>query len=174
MSFASVFMEQETRSEEEIREELEGLEFQLFRMQDNLKEIAKRYQVLGIEQTKDSNWVIIYMVDDGASCKIMLHDCNSPYKGSEDFHIRTKYIKKKNTIHIGDIQGPENKGHGSVCMTYLKEVARERNIQYITGNIAARDWNHVDRLIHFYEKHQFQVELNEEEKNGRIWCSPFM
>ena len=173
MSFISVFAaEEETRDKEELKRDLEKTEFQLFRMQDNMKEIAKQWQVIGIDQTKDDNWVIVYTDQDEHSCKIMLNDCESAYRGAWDFSIHAKY-EDENTIFIGDIKGPENKGYGSICMDFLKEVAKDQNIQYITGDIAERDWDHVDRLVHFYEKHNFEVKLNEEKKCGEIVCKPF-
>lgn len=54
-------------------------------------------------------------------------------------------------------------------MKHLKEIAREQNIPVITGDLVKRDWNHVDRLIHFYEKHQFDVQINWKEQSGEIY-----
>lgn len=161
----------ETKDEGELREDLENLEFQLFRMQDNMKEIAKKWKIIGIEQTYENSWVIIYVLNDGNSCKIMLDDCETPYKGIWDFSIQA-YYSDNNTIHIGDIKGDANKGFGSICMDYLKVLAKEQNIQYITGDLAERDWDHLDRLIHFYEKHNFQVEVDYINKSGEIKWNP--
>lgn len=161
--------EKENKKESELKEEIEDLEFQMFRMQDNLKEIAKKWQVIGIEQTKASNWVIIYASDDDHTCKIMLNECDSAFRGSWDFSIHAQY-SGENKIHIGDIKGPENKGYGSICMNYLKQLAKKYNIQSITGDIAKRDWNHKDRLIHFYKKHNFDVKIDKETKSGEIEC----
>ena len=168
MSLSRLRMEhEEQKSPVELKEDLENLEFQLFRMQDNLREIAKDGQVVGIEQTKEDKWVIVSAVDDGNLCKVMLNDCEKAYKGTWDFSIQATY-SDDNRIHIADIKGPANKGFGSICMKYLKEIAKEQNIPYITGDIAERDWNHVNRLIHFYEKHHFQVTVDEETKSGEI------
>ncbi len=154
-----------------LKEELEDLEFQVFRMQDNLKEIAKKSKVLGVDHTKDEKLVIVYTPEDDKSCKIMLCDCETSYKGQWDFSIQASYTDKK-TIHIGDIRGPANKGYGSICMDYLKELAIEQNIPKITGDIAERDWDHVERLIHFYKKNNFYVDINPGEKSGVIkWIS---
>ncbi|MFC0272569.1 hypothetical protein ACFFIX_14120 [Metabacillus herbersteinensis] len=165
-SFA-LLQDNRTDDPEELKEVLEELEFQVFRMQDNLKEIAKRSKVLGIDQTKEDKWVIVYTSEDENSCKIMLNDCESSYKGQWDFSIHATFTDQ-NSIHIGDIKGPANKGFGSICIDYLKEVAKGQNIPVITGDIAERDWNHVDRLVHFYEKHDFEVEIDYDEKAGEI------
>ncbi|TLS36049.1 GNAT family N-acetyltransferase [Pseudalkalibacillus caeni] len=151
----------------------EELQFQIFRMQENMKQIAKKWEVIGIDQTKDDSLVIVYAFDDGKQCKIMLNECDSAFQGNWDFSIQATY-KKDNRIHIGDIKGPSNRGYGSICMNYLKERAKDNNIPTITGDIAERDWGHVDRLIHFYEKHNFDVMLDKEDKSGEIvWSNHF-
>ncbi|APH05592.1 hypothetical protein [Bacillus weihaiensis] len=161
---------QRTNDPEELKEELEDLEFQVFRMQDNLKEIAKKSKVLGVDQTKEDKMVIVYTPDE-SSCKIMLCDCETAYKGQWDFSIQAT-LADEETIHIGDIKGPANKGYGSICMDYLKDLAIEQNIPKITGDIAKRDWDHVERLVHFYQKHNFYVEIDYDRQYGEIkWVS---
>ncbi|MFC3884514.1 hypothetical protein ACFOU2_13760 [Bacillus songklensis] len=173
MLFSRLRMEEEEKKDPiELKKDLEDLEFQLFRMQDNLKEIAKKGQVIGIDQSKEDKWVIVYAVDDGNSCKVMLNECESAYKGVWDFSIHAVYFDD-NAIHIGDIKGPANKGYGSICMNYLKDIAKEQNIPFITGDIAERDWDHLDRLIHFYEKHHFRVSVDRETKSGEIKWNDF-
>ncbi|WP_062047078.1 GNAT family N-acetyltransferase [Bacillus sp. JCM 19034] len=159
------------RRTEEKQATREDIEFQLFRMQQNVKEIAKDKQVIGIEQTKEEEWVIVSMMDDGNSCHIMIHQCNSAYRGHWDFMLQAQYIEEF-TLFIGDIKGEENRGYGSICIDYLKDHAKDQNIHRIKGDLAKRDWDHLDRLIHFYEKHHFDVEVNEEEQFGEIEWRP--
>ncbi|QFT88459.1 hypothetical protein FIU87_07375 [Bacillus sp. THAF10] len=173
MSFTSLLLaKEETKDKEELKEELDQLEFQMFRMKENMKEIAKKWQVIGIDQTKEENWVVVYTNDDPHTCKIMLNDCESAYRGHWDFSIQATY-KDNGTLFIGDIKGPENKGYGSICMDYLKEVAKDQNVHTITGDIAKRDWDHLERLVHFYKKHDFDVELDKETKSGEIVWQPY-
>ncbi|MBU9722029.1 GNAT family N-acetyltransferase [Bacillus alkalicola] len=167
----SAFERKEDKKKEKIIEEFEELEFQIFRMKENMKEIAKRNQILGIELTKEDKWVIVYSMDDGNVCRIMLHDCDTPYRGTWDFSIHAQY-KDNHMIHIDDIRGVENRGYGSVCMKFLKEHALEQNVNIIKGDIVERDWEHLDRLVHFYKKHNFQVSLLENEKYGEIYWRP--
>jgi hypothetical protein len=152
--------------EQETKLDRDELEFQILRLQNDMKQIAKKYEVIGVDQTKDDSLVIIYKSEEMDQCKIMLNDCNSRYDGW-DFAIDAVY-EDDNTIHIGDIKGPANKGYGSICMQYLKETATDHNIPLIKGDIAKRDWDHVDRLVHFYEKHDFNVELDRHNKCGKI------
>jgi hypothetical protein len=152
--------------EDAIKLEREELDFQLLRMQNDMKQIAKEYDVIGVDQTKKDNLVIVFKTEELNQCKIMINDCETRYDGW-DFSIDAVY-EDMETIHIGDIKGPANKGYGSICMHYLKETAIDNNIPVIKGDIAKRDWGHVDRLIHFYEKHDFKVELDTENKCGKI------
>lgn len=147
-------------------EELEELQFQIYRMQENMKEISKKSSVLGIDQSKDDDWIIVHSIDDGQTLKIMLNDCKSAYRGSCHFSLIASI--QEDSIHIGDIKGPHNEGYGTICMKFLKEKARDLNIPEITGDIAPRDWDHLDRLVHFYEKHHFQIDIDHSAKSGAI------
>ncbi|MCK6257266.1 hypothetical protein LCY76_11730 [Fictibacillus sp. KIGAM418] len=157
-------MERETASVEQARN---SLEFQVLRMQNDLKEIAKKWDVLGVEQTKDDHLTIVYKLENKHQCKIMLNDCSTSFQGIWDFSIDAIY-DSNDSIFIGDIRGPANMGYGSICIQYLKELAKDQNIPYIKGDIAPRDWDHVNRLVHFYEKHHFSVQLDNESKSGSI------
>ncbi|RKL69338.1 hypothetical protein CR203_04740 [Salipaludibacillus neizhouensis] len=170
--YPTAFDPKQEKTKEDRFSELEELEFQVFRMQQNMKEISKHHDVLGIDETKENKWVIIYVSDDGNICKVMAHDCEKPYQGKWDFSIHAHY-KNDFCVHIDDIRGKENLGFGSVCMRFLKEYTAERkNIRAISGAISKRDWGHVDRLEYFYKKHRFHVELEPEEKKGEIIWQP--
>ncbi|RDI43158.1 hypothetical protein [Falsibacillus pallidus] len=166
-SYADIFAPTEERSKEELIKEKDQLEIQLFRMQQSMQEIAKKWDVLGIDQTKEDNWVVVYALNDGNQCKVMVNDCETTFQGVWDFSIHATYADN-DSIHIGDIKGPADRGYGSICMKHLKEIAKDQNIPSITGDIAKRDWDHVDRLIHFYEKHQFDVSIDKNTKSGEI------
>lgn len=158
---------EENKSKDDIKEELDTLEIQLFRMRQNIKEIAKKWEVINIDQTNDFNWVVIYADKREEACQIMLHDCDEAFRGEWHAAIQADY-KDENTIHIADIKGEQNKGYGSILMNQLKELARIENVQYITGDIVERDFDHVNRLKHFYSKHNFDVEIDHEEQCGGI------
>ncbi|WP_100012197.1 hypothetical protein [Lentibacillus sediminis] len=162
----SAFMET-NKNKNEIKQELDELEIQMFRMQVNMKEIAKKSEVISIDQAKDKRWVIIFADRNKSSFQVMLHDCTKPYRGDWDSAIQAEY-KDQHTIHIADIKGEENKGYGSVLLGHLKELAREENVQYITGDIVKRDFDHVSRLKHFYRKHDFDVKIDHHLEQGEI------
>ncbi|MFE7063879.1 GNAT family N-acetyltransferase [Sutcliffiella sp. NPDC057660] len=65
-------------------------------------------------------------------------------------------------ISLADIEIEEylsNNGYGSILLSTLIEIAKKRNIN-ITGWISSVDSDHIDRLIHFYKKHNFEVILD--------------
>ncbi|WP_099156571.1 hypothetical protein [Virgibacillus ndiopensis] len=164
----SAFLENENEKDKhELKNELDTLEMQLYRMQNNIKKIAKKWDIVSIDQARNEQWVIIYVDKKEETCQLMLHDCDSPYRGKWDSAIQAEY-KNDRTIHIADIKGEENKGYGSILMKHLKELAREENVQYITGDIVKRDFDHVGRLKHFYNKHYFDVNIDHEEQCGEI------
>lgn len=151
----------------EIKEELDTLEMQLARMQNNMKQIAKKSEVISIDRAKDGQLVVIYADKKEDIFQLMLHDCNASYLGKWHGAIQAEF-KGKDTLHIADIKGEQNKGYGSVLIKHLKEVVRDENVQYITGDIVKRDFDHVNRLKHFYGKHDFDVKINHEEQWGEI------
>ncbi|WP_284140834.1 MULTISPECIES: GNAT family N-acetyltransferase [unclassified Virgibacillus] len=162
----TVFLEEE-KSKEEIKKSLDDVELQLFRMKESIKEIAKRNEVISIDQTRKDSWVVVYADRDETVCQLMLHDCQHPFRGNWDSAIQAEF-QDAHTIHIADIKGKQNRGYGSVLIKHLKEIAREENVQYITGDIAERDADHFDRLTYFYRKHAFQVDIDYEEQCGEI------
>ena len=52
-----------------------------------------------------------------------------------------------------------NKGLGSMLLNALLDIAKKRNVNRITGEIARVDIGHIKRLVYFYEKHNFEVIL---------------
>jgi ribosomal protein S18 acetylase RimI-like enzyme len=64
-------------------------------------------------------------------------------------------------IHLTDIKifgNNQNKGYGSILIDKLKEIAIQKGIKKITGEISTVDFDHIDRLIHFYKKNDFIVD----------------
>ncbi|HLS09063.1 hypothetical protein [Lentibacillus sp.] len=164
----SAFLEtNDHRSKEDIKYDLDTLEIQLFRMQENIKKIARDADIIGIDQTTNNEWVVIYAYKNGDSCQLMLHNCTKPYRGDWHSAIQAEY-KENQYLHIADIKGEENKGYGSVLMKHLKEEARKDNRPCITGDIVKRDFDHVERLKHFYSKHDFDVTIDHETQSGKI------
>lgn len=74
------------------------------------------------------------------------------------------------SISLADIEIEEylsNHGYGSILLSSLIEIAKQRNINSITGWISSVDSGHIDRLVHFYKKHNFDVILDK-NSNGSL------
>lgn len=167
MSFPRLLELESEKTQEERQDELENMEFQVFRMRENMKEISKKYEIVGIDQTKQDHWVIVFKDVDDEQAQLMVNDCEGPFKGHWDSCMQLEF-KDERTVHINDIKGPEDQGYGSILMNHLKDLVKEFNYQYITGDLVERDWDHLNRLTHFYEKHNFDVEVDYDHQKGEI------
>ena len=70
---------------------------------------------------------------------------------------------------LGDIDIPDkfvNYGIGSRLLMRFEEICSERFVKEIVGNLATVDLDHKERLIHFYEKHHYQITY---EEDGNYW-----
>ncbi|WP_205128517.1 hypothetical protein, partial [Salmonella enterica] len=63
------------KNRQELEEELNDLEFQIYRMQENMKDLSKDAKVLGIDQSKHDEWMIVSSIDDGQTCKDRKASC---------------------------------------------------------------------------------------------------
>lgn len=74
-------------------------------------------------------------------------------------------------IELCDIDIKEhlvNGGYGSILLNRLKQIAEDREARTIRGWITEVDRGHLERLVHFYEKHGFEVMLQDNENSIRI------
>lgn len=73
----------------------------------------------------------------------------------------------KRAINIGDIQYKlVNQGIGSELINYLEEIADGEKVTYLTGWISPVDFDHKERLLHFYQKNGFEIRAREDEMGG--------
>jgi GNAT superfamily N-acetyltransferase len=84
-----------------------------------------------------------------------------------DFSILSNKSGEK--IHIGNIMGhKKNRGYGSILMRYLKKLAIKEGTKCITGNLVSNNFDHLNRLKHFYSKHGFTVRVKDGSLSGNI------
>lgn len=72
-------------------------------------------------------------------------------------------------ISLADIEIEEyltSHGYGSILLNTLIKIAKERNINCITGWISKVDSDHLERLVYFYKKHNFTVVLSENRNDN--------
>lgn len=100
--------------------------------------------------------VIIY---DEFSSLTIIATCNDKFAGRIDCRI----WEDEKRISIGDIQCKKNnKGYGSLMMEKLIEYAKQHGFTSIDGWLSKVDFNHAERLYHFYHKFDFEIIPNED------------
>lgn len=59
-------------------------------------------------------------------------------------------------LFIKDIQGGNGLGHGELALNYLFNIAKKKGFSKIEGRVSSVDFDHVERLKHFYKKMGFE------------------
>lgn len=69
--------------------------------------------------------------------------------------------KESNSITISDIDCKRNNnGYGSLMIQQLVEYSYQNNMSYIDGWLSDVDYEHKERLYHFYRKFGFEIVPN--------------
>lgn len=89
--------------------------------------------------------------------------------GFSRLRLVAEYSKEKNIITIRDIEVKKedrNLGHASLVMDILLDIGSHIGVVAYTGSLSEEDINdpndpdHKDRLVHFYQKYGFTVDLS--------------
>lgn len=172
---------------EDTNRELIKEKTELGRLLTRWKELSgKDYRVLKLVHTKDDLPYILSLREDFSDLKksieIIAHD---PNKGIHmPFGQLYAEIRKcGDDIFIANLQSEknENNGIGSAMLTELVSYVDKYNDLYkcmefgilpkilsVVGNISPEDYDHVEKLKHFYSKHGFVVKTNDIKKEGSI------
>ncbi len=134
----------------------------------NLMERAfdEKMIIVGIEKNKNNQEVIVTKDENdfylyGHSYKVIN---NHPRLLTSRLNF-----KFNDEIKIEDILVVDNNlGNGSILMQYFIEHCRRIGIKRITGYLSSVDKDHFDRSEHFYKKHGFTVNFNEDHTAGNI------
>lgn len=136
-------------------------------------------EVLETEERKLSKTEIIIYRDFGED--VMPED-------AYDILLKTRIIKEKGVVvpepwlhasfdedytefKISDIninKSLVNEGYGSLLLNNLIELAKRHQVKKISGWISSVDKDHLDRLVHFYKKNNFKVDLYNEPTSEKI------
>lgn len=137
---------------------------------ENLKK--DNAQVLGIERNRVGEYVIVCKVIVNNNFWITLY---GPSYNDMNRHprimagIETDRTTGEKYMHIEDIMMVNDDiGNGSICMQYFIEETKKCDITEIRGILSMVDQGHFDRSIHFYKKNGFQVEMDSDNRSGRI------
>lgn len=109
-----------------------------------------------------SNYKTTYMGDEVIVIRIM----NPISERRHELLVNGRIYYYDSKLVIDDIQGGYNKGYGTVAMTEIINIAEQKNIKKLVGNLCNEDLkDHKDRLTHFYEKFGFTVTIETNENN---------
>lgn len=131
-------------------------------IQDNNKKL------LGIKiNSKENALVVAYLERDFKDeYNIIVRYAFSSYPV---YRLEFKYDKENLKFGIIDNKAyREELGYGTIGVEQLIRIAKKHNIRAIQGEITHTDWDHVDKLEHFYKKFGFEVCLDNERKHGFI------
>ena len=128
----------------------------------------KGFEVLSITQTEKTNLIMYrHFLDDISEEEeirifIGISVITSKGRSGRDPMLKAFFKNNFTTISLEDIEMADsfiNQGLGSMLLNALLDIAKKRNIRCITGEISRVDIGHIERLVHFYEKHNFEVIL---------------
>lgn len=129
-------------------------------------------QMLGVERNRAGEYVIVCRVMVNNNIWIILY---GPSYNDVSRHprimsgIETDKTSGKDYVHIEDIlMIDDNIGNGTICMRYFIEETKKLDVTDIRGILSLVDADHFDRAIHFYRKNGFNVEMDGDNRSGRI------
>ncbi|MCW3793766.1 hypothetical protein OM416_19415 [Paenibacillus sp. LS1] len=155
----------------------------LQRMEDLTYEVE--YQISKINNTGHK---LIHQATNRYNEEVLVFQILNDSRENEHIHLRVMVITKngvqvpysnvflgikpeQNKMHINDfrIEGDRvNRGYGSIAMEAIKKLVNELKITLITGSITRVDWDHIERSVHFYNKHGFTCKLDAGREVGKI------
>lgn len=126
-------------------------------------------EVLSTFQKENTHFILYKHVYDEAPTFIFFEIIAiTPERIIEDNPTLNAFFKDDGeTITLEDIiveEPLENQGLGSVLLTTLIDIAKEKNIYRITGSLSREDIDHLDKLKYFYKKNNFEVNLYEDNR----------
>lgn len=76
-------------------------------------------------------------------------------------YVVTREPDGSNLLITDIIHDTINEGIGTELLNYVDEIARAQGLSSIKGYLSNRDFDHRDRLLHFYQKNGFSMALGE-------------
>ncbi|WP_060628888.1 GNAT family N-acetyltransferase [Paenibacillus peoriae] len=141
--------------------------------------LKQGYEIVHSAQTKHHETVIVFRpmrnneLDD---THIILKARIISTRGIKPFSPRMflVYDPDDSSLDIADIQvdvTEANKGYGSIFMAAMFKLFKKlpAPVTRISGWLSPVDAGHLDRAVHFYEKHGFTYHS---QKNEVIWVKP--
>lgn len=144
------------------KQNIESERSKLLNTVENDKEILLVYRIIYADNDND---------EDDYSVFLRIKVISSKGVRYPEPRLEAVYLEEEARIDIGDIRirgANLNRGYGSALLEEMLKISKKLNVKKITGYISSVDWDHIDRLKHFYEKYGFVVELDLDRKQGSI------
>lgn len=99
-----------------------------------------------------------------------IYDINSTYNKSGTIYAfsdkgvigRFFYEIRETDLYIVDmLVDTHSQGIGSHVLSFMEEIARKYKMKEMTGMLSQFDFDHKNRLFHFYEKNEFVINSSE-------------
>lgn len=116
------------------------------------------FLILGINSVRNHSVVTVLRLDGGSHRKVQLYYL--PYnKFSHPIcDMDIEYKENSHSTYIIDWHSKfENEGYGSILMSNLISYLKMAGFHYLTGVISHVDFDHEDKLRHFYQKFGFEI-----------------
>jgi len=132
------------------------------RFDDNLNHEGRHGTILEVDQ--DREWFVFladHKIEDfrefGGPVLVLFQKQRS----SPIARMRLVIHPKKSELFIGDFESDiENKGYSSILLRNVIKLAEMIGLKRITGNLAAVDSDHFDKLKYLYSKYGFKVYIS--------------
>ena len=138
------------------------------RFDDNLAHEDKRGTILEVDPNRE--WFVFladHKIEDFSESGAPMLILFQKQRSSSIARMRLVIDPKKSELFIGDFESDiENKGYGSILLRNVIKLAKVIGLDRITGNLAATDSDHFDKLEYLYSKYGFTVNIL--GKNGTI------
>lgn len=144
-----------------LQEEQQALREQIQAINDILSITENGYQLLGVAQPGSEvvATFIARFVPGNRERTVFL--CKLPITGLAEFDfIRDMRIRLKGTeaVFLVDWGSKiQDRGYGSIMMKHLICYLQSAGFERLTGSISHVDFDHLEKLIHFYTKFGFQI-----------------
>jgi hypothetical protein len=158
------------RKAEDVESQNEKLEKKIDTLQYNVNRLIElNYKIFAIEKDKLGNPVIIYTDQELTSKNVYLKNCETKLEEEWDFMAKATYNEDENNLYLNEIKGNAiNQGYGSICLTYLQEIAHSLRVKKIVTKV--NEPESAERFAHFFRKHGFALDL---QRGYGEWIRPY-
>jgi hypothetical protein len=129
--------------------------------------------IISIQKThRDVDIILAYRIynQENPVLQLRLWNIDNYNKCGQDLILNARILNNGQTVKIDDIATLEiNKGYGQSAVKKLIEISKNEGCNEIIGDLGYNDLiDHKERLLHFYEKLGFLIQIFEGQNEGKI------